>query len=204
MGQEIKALLFFDKFRSIATFFVVLILAVVLGVQYFFPRPVKLDQEALASLRDATEQIKQMVKTADNFAQEDQAFKTTLQQRITAQSKLRGDNYATLAAMYGVPDLDDGTIATTGGINYGMQPQPDGLGSKYLPPSTSDPGPVRHLQQPIDPSAKATDPGISGVSGGDSRPTFGASIGAFLISGTEQLPATGSQSSGKGPVLPDH
>jgi len=204
MGQEIKALLFFDKFRSIATFFVVLILAVILGVQYFFPRPVKLDQEALASLRDATEQIRQMVKTADNFAQEDQAFKTTLQQRITAQSKLRGDNYATLARMYGVPDLDDGTLATNGGINYGMQPQPDGLGSKYLPPGTSDPGPVRHVQQPTDLTAKATDPGIAGVSGGDSRPTFGARIGTLLISGTQQLSPPGSQSSGKGPVLPDH
>lgn len=204
MGQEIKALLFFDKFRSIATFFVVLVLAVVLSVQYFFPRPVKLDQEALNSLRDATEQIKQMVKTADTFAQEDQAFKTALQQRISEQSKLRGDNYGALTAMYGVPDLEAGKLATIGGIDYGLQPQPDGLGSKYLPPGAGDPGPIRHIQQPAEPSTKTTDPGIAGVSGGDSRTTFGARIGTILVSATQQLPPPGPFSSGKGPVLPDH
>lgn len=204
MGQEIKALLFFDKFRSLATFFVVLILAVVLSVQYFFPRPVKLDQEALASLRDATEQMRQIVKTADSFAQEDQAFKATLQQRLTAQSKLRGDNYASLTAMYGVPDLESGDTSATGGIDYGLQPQSNGVGGKYVPPSPGDPGSVRHVHEPIDLTAKTTYTSLAGVSGGDSPPTFGASIGTFLISGTEQLPATGSQPSGKGPVLPDH
>jgi len=170
MGQAIKAWVLLDRLRAIVTLIAVVIGAGLIIWQFVSPRPVKLDPEALNSIKEATEQIRRAAQGTEQVVKDNALFKSTIQDQIKNQTKLRDANYDLLFEEFGVDPLPKSLGLGGFGGTDGMQPQPDHLGGFHVPPDPGGPSGVQRLRDPIADQPKAADRSTPGVPGGNSHP----------------------------------
>lgn len=170
MGQAIKAWVLFDRLRAIVTLIAVVIGASLIIWQFVSPRPVKLDAEALGSIKDATEQIRRAAENSEKIVKDNELFKTSLRDQLSSRAKLRDANYDILFKEFGVEPLPRtlGLGAYDGPDS--LQHEPDSIGGGGIPPDKSGPGGVQRLRESTSDLPKSTDRSTAGVPGGSSHP----------------------------------
>lgn len=168
MGQTIKAWLFIDRLRSVVT-----ILALLIGVGFLVwqttsPRPVKLDEESLTTIKDATETMRRAAHNSEQLVKDNQLFKATIAEQLKTQSKLRDANYDILFEQYGVSVKPNAISSDPPRTGIGLQSLPDSIGGLAIPPDESRPDRVQQLRYSVKHSPEADDRSTTGVPGGSS------------------------------------
>lgn len=159
--------LFFDKFRAFATLAILLIIAGLLAMNHFFPKPVKLDEKTTESFVLAADVMRKAASTMEGVAQDNVQFRASMKAELESQAELRKSNYAALYEQYG--DGSPELIGPTGAKpDYSLQPPANFERGGPVPPSQSDPGPIQQLQHPTSHSGKTTGGSTPGASGGSS------------------------------------
>jgi len=161
--------LFFDKLRGFATLIVLVIIAGLLAMSHFFPKPVKLDEKTTETFVNAADVMRKAATAMEQTAQDNVQFRTSMQHELSVQAQLRKSNYATLYEQYGIGSLPSPTSGPITDLGFGLQPETDLERSGALPPGKDHPGGVQQLQHPAPHSGEANGRSNTGASGGSSN-----------------------------------
>lgn len=160
--------LFFDKLRGIVSFIVLVIIAVLLAKDHFFPKPVKLDERTTETFVTAADVMRKAAAAMEQTAQDNIQFRQSMQNELSVQAELRKTNYATLYEQYGIGSLPSPANSTVSGFTYGLQQQPDSERGRPVPPGKDHPGGIQQLQHPTPHSGEAAGGSNTRASGGSS------------------------------------
>lgn len=165
----LKAWLFVDRVRGVATFIVLLIGVALLGYQAWAPRPVKLEPESFNAIQNATAEIRRVANSSEQLVKDNEEFKTTIRDQFQSQAKLRNANYDLLFKEYGIEGVPD-DYALGSSLPSGVQQQPDGVRGQPVHTDAGRPDNLQRLRNAAEHRSETTDGSTPGVPGGDSHP----------------------------------
>lgn len=180
--------LFFDKLRGTVSLFVLVIIALLLGISHFFPQPVKLDSKTTDTFVQAADVMRKAASTMESAAQDNIQFRQSMQKELSIQAELRKSNYEALYDQYGIGSLPNNGGRSTAGFDYWLYPQDNPGGGGSLPKGKDDPGRTEQLQHTAEDSGKTTIGSNTGAPGGEPSPPNIKSGATGNVSGAKQLP----------------
>lgn len=165
----LKAWLFIDRVRGVATFIVLLIVVGLLAYQAWAPRPVKLEPESFNVIKSATDEIRRVANSSEQLVKDNEEFKSTIREQMQSQAKLRNTNYDLLFKEYGIDGTpDDYALGST--LPGGVQQPALGDRGGTVRPNAVGPDNVQRLRDAAKHYTETTDGRSAGVPGGDSDP----------------------------------
>lgn len=167
MTKAIKGWLFLDRVRSVATLIAILIGLGLLAWQTYSPKPVKLEAESYAIIKEATIALQRTADLSEQIVKDNQVFTAGVKEIMQRQAGLRDANYEFLLGEYGA-----GPRPTTYGggppPDSGLLEQPDSVGRDPVHPDPGRQDRVQRLRDSLTDHAKTADGSGTGVSGGGS------------------------------------
>lgn len=182
----LKAWLFVDRVRSIATFFAILIGVGLLGWQALAPRTVKLEPESFNVIKSATDEIRRVANSSEQIVKDNEEFKATIKEQMQTQANLRKANYDLLFKEFGIGPMPD-NYALGSTLPDGLQQQSFGEGGSAIHPDAGGSDNVQRLRDTAGHYPETTDGSTPGVSGGSSSPPSEQSGRSDHMAGKKQL-----------------